>query len=498
MSRYVLVAGFLFVGFLLGALLGLSAYLPVIGLACLVLAGAVLAKPRVAVWVAAIGALSIAGLVELYLPGFQAIRWVFSLLSLSLVLIAALRYLGSSHPPGSTDPGVARLAVLCMSFVFCTVAAAMSVGMSASDAVVAFKNYFQMWGLICALALFDYSHRQASRFISLLAGLSLIQMPFVLHQYLVLVPKRSSQAAAEHFVVAIDVVAGTFGGSMVGGGRSNDLAILAALAIVFFFARWKFGKAKLSSTLFCSFIAFMPMLFSEAKLSLVLIPFGLFLLFPRAIFERPFAALLGFGGLLGVLVLVVVVYANLPGADAQRSASVQAYVDEALAYNIGNKDYGSGRLNRSTVYSFWWKEHVARGDLKGALFGHGPLQSAPPAAGAKETFASRNFRGYTIGLTGWSTLLWDVGLFGSTAMLAMLSYAWVHARRLLKRCDQGELKPYLATAMVAMPMFMVSMLHSNYIAFDLGFQTMLALFLGFIIAVTPRRQAGKNAIQRNA
>jgi len=364
-SRYLIVAGFLLVGLLLGALLGLSAYFPVIGLASLVVAVAVLSKPRLAMWVATLGALCVAGLVELYLPGMQVIRWVFSLLSLTLVLIAAIRYLGNERLPGKTDPGVVRLAVLCLGFVFCTVASAIAVGMSASEAVVAFKNYFQMWGVLCALALFGYTQRQASRFIGVLAGLSLIQMPFVLHQYFVLVPKRSSQAAAEHFVVAVDVVAGTFGGSMAGGGRSSDLAILAALAIVFFFARWKYGKATLGTTLLCSLVAFMPMLFSEAKLSLVLIPLGLFLLFPRAIFERPFAALLGFGALLGVLAVVVVVYANLPGADAQRSTSVQSYVDEALAYNIGNKDYGSGRLNRSTVYSFWWHEHVGRGDLKG-------------------------------------------------------------------------------------------------------------------------------------
>lgn len=485
-GRYAMVGGFIFLALVLGGLLGLGAYLPLVGLISLVVAGAVLSSPRLTVWITLIGALCVSGLVELYLPGMQAIRWMFSLLSLALMLIALVRFFGQPKIPGSTDPGLFRLGTLALIFVLCVAASAISVGMGAMDTLVGFKNYFQMWGLLFALALFDYTPKQAYRFIGALAILSLLQMPFVLHQYLVLVPLRSSQVAAEHFVVAIDVVAGTFGGSMDGGGRSNDLAILATFAIVFFFARWKMGRSSLKATLALSALAFMPMLFSEVKLAMALIPVGMFLLFPDALIRRPFAALAGVGVLAVLLLSLIVVYANLPGASGQRSLSVNDYVRDAMASNIGDRGYGSSVLNRSTVYRFWWREHMLRDDWKGAIFGHGPMASSLPSGALKETLASKRYPRYSIGLTGWSTLLWDTGVLGTLSFLALVSYAYLLLRRMERRITDPQALPYVVTARIAMPLILIGLLHSNYIAFDIGFQTMLMLCLGFVFAATPR------------
>lgn len=485
-ARYAMVGGFIFLALVLGSLLGLGAYFPLFGLISLVVAGAVLSSPRLAVWITVFGALCVSGVVELYLPSLQAIRWMFSLLSVALVLIAMVRFVARPKIPGSTDPGLFRLGLLALIFVLCITASAISAGMGAMDMLIGYKNYFQMWGLLFALALFDYTPKQAYRFIGVMGLIALVQMPLVLHQYFVLVPLRTSVVAAQHFVVAVDVVSGTFGGSINGGGRSNDLAILAAIAIVFFFARWKAGQSSMKATLALSALAFMPMLFSEVKLALVLIPVGMFMLFPDALIRRPFAALAGIVVLVGLLVSLILIYANLPSAESQRSTSVGAYLDEAMAYNIGDKGYGSSVLNRSTVYRFWWREHLLRDDWKGAIFGHGPLSSSPLSASLKETLASKRYPNYSIGLTGWSTLLWDTGLLGTMSFLSLLSYAYLLLRRMERRATDPQALPYLLTARIAMPMFLISLLHNNYIAFDVGFQTMLVLCLGFVFAAMPR------------
>lgn len=484
-----MLGGVLFVSMVLGALLGLSAYPIVFGLLGLIGGAVILASPRLAVWVTLVGALCFSGLVELYLPGLEKIRWLFAVLSIALVLIAAVRYLAESHTPGRADPGVVRITVLALCFVASVVAASIASGTSLAMTLVGLKNYFQMWGLLAALALLRYSHAQASRFVRLLAMLALVQMPFVLHQFFVLVPQRSTQAAAEHNLVAVDIVAGTFGGSMVGGGRSSDLAILASIAIVYFFARWKFGRGGLVKALLLSLLAFSPMLVNEAKLALVLMPLGLLMLFPDAILRRPLAMLCGSALLLSIMALIFVVYATLPGADSQQSRSLDDYVYESLAYNVGDKGYGSAVLNRTTVYPFWWKEHVRRDDWVGAVFGHGPGSTNAVSATATETLATKRYAHYFIGLTGLSTLLWETGLFGAVSFVGMLGSAALYARRLLKHEASQKWRAELTTAQIGLVMLGVSLLHTNYVAFDLGYQGMFVLLLGYLLAMSDRDTA---------
>ncbi len=484
-----MLGGILLVCMLLGALLSVSAYPIVFGALALMAGGAILASPRLAVWVTLVGALCFSGLVELYLPGLQQIRWLFSIISIALVLVAAVRYLAEPRKPGQSDPGVVRITVLALCFLASVLAASIAAGMPAKVMVVGLKNYFQMWGVLAALALFRYDSAQASRFVRLFAMLSLVQLPFVLHQFLVLVPQRSTQAAAEHFIVAVDIVAGTFGGSMMGGGRSTDIAILASIAIVYFFARWKAGKSSLLRTLLLSAIAFSPMLFNEAKLALVLVPLGLLMLFPSAILRRPFAMMLGAGMLVCVLGVIVVIYSILPGADGQGSTSVEAFVEESLAYNVGNKGYGSAVLNRTTVYPFWWKEHARYGDWIGAMFGHGPGSTNTVSTTITETLASKRYLGYAIGLTGLSTLLWETGLVGACFFVSLIICATLHAGRLVRREDHLKWRPELQTAQIGLAMLGLSLLHSNYVSFDLGYQGMFVLLLGYVLAMSSRVRA---------
>lgn len=480
---------------MMGALMGLGAYLPVFALLALIAGGAILLAPRLAVWAALVGALCIAGLIELYLPGLQQVRWLFSLLSIVLMLVAAVRFLAQPQQRCVAQPGGEAVVLLCFVCVACVVAGALAAGMSGAAALVGLKNYFQMWGVLAALALLGYQAAQASQFIRLLAMLALVQMPFVLHQFLVLVPQRSTQAAAERFVVAVDVVAGTFGGSMAGGGRSSDLAILAAIAIVYFFARWKAGQSSLVRAALLSALAFCPMLFNEAKLSLVLIPLGLLLLFPQAVLRRPLTMLMGVGACVGALVGVLALYAALPGADGQRSGSIGRFVEGAMAYNIGQKGYGSAVLNRSTVYGFWWREHARRDDWKGAVFGHGPGASSSASATVSDTLSTTRYSGYAIGLTGVSTLLWDTGLLGTAAFVLLLLAAARQAWRLARDSRLAAWRAELQTAQIGLVFLCVSLLHSNYIAFDLGYQAMMVLLLGYVLAMRSalRRMAAPTA-----
>ena len=455
-------------------------------LAVLIFAAALLTMPRATVWAAVGGGLVVAGLVELYAPGFQTIRWVFALLSMLIAAVSIVRRLADeprSITPGVLSPG---LGVVLLLFALVVLFSIVANQQAPTTAIIGLKNYFQMWGITLALAWLGYQSDQAGRFIKFLGGLALIQLPFVLHQYLVLVPQRSSAAAAAKNIVAVDIVAGTFGGNLAGGGRSADLAILAVIAVTLFFAQWKAGRRRLATTLALAGIAFAPILFNEAKLALVLLPVAMFLLFADAIGRRPFSWLLGLVALLAGITGVILVYSMLPGAESQKSASVRDYVSTAIEDNLGERGYGGAVLNRSTVYRFWWRQHQQSAAPVQILFGHGPGFSNATAIVRGDNSAASRYAGYAIGLTGLSSLLWDTGVVGTGLFLSALFMAFRLGGRLRERWRGSVHEPLIATAQIGVSLIALSLLHNDYVTFDIGFQTMLALLIGYLIAMAKR------------
>lgn len=448
---------------------------------------ALLTSPRATVWVTLIGGLGIAGLVELYLPDFKAIRWVFAFLSICLAIISFSKWLGSQKKTTKMIPGANGLALSLALFVLAVFLSVIAGRLPIIDAVVGLKNYFQMWGLMLALAWLGYRPVDARRFINFLGVLALVQMPFVLHEFFVLVPQRSGAIDAAHNIVAVDIVAGTFGGSMTGGGRSANLAFLAAIAVTLFFAQWKSGLRSLKTTIIFSAFAFAPILLNEAKIALVLLPIGMFLLFKKTITRRPITWLLCATTLAGGLALVIIGYANLPGADGQQTQSIGRYLDSNISYNLGEKGYGSSVLNRSTVYSYWLSQHIHSEDIIETIFGHGPGFSNSTSINRGDNPETSRYVGYAIGLTGVSSLLWDTGLLGTSLFSLILVMAYRLAENLRKQCEDTAMEPTATTAKIGIFMLGVSLVHNDYITFDVGFQSMLALLLGclFAIAKTP-------------
>ena len=485
----VVVATLLF-AFLSAIVTALFGWIAGLAICTCIMSGWLLLSPRTTVWVTIVGALAVAGLVELYLPAFQAVRWVFAGLSVCLAGISFVHRAGSRQPSPSATPYASTLAITLGLFLVSVCLATVSGRLPMTDAIVGLKNYFQMWGLLVALAWLGYTRADASRFIAFLGWLAVIQLPFVLHQYFVLVPQRSGVADAARNIVAVDIVAGTFGGNMVGGGRSADLAVLVVIAIVFFFAQWRNGRRGLTSTVALTALAFAPILLNEAKLALVLLPVGLLLLFRDNITRRPLRALAGAVALAGVLALVVVGYANLPGAANQQSDSVSSFIASSIDYNLGDKGYGSAVLNRSTVYGFWVKEHVRMGDIIRAAVGHGPGFSNATAIKRGDNPTASRYIGYAIGLTGLSTLLWDTGLLGTTLLVSAFVVAYKLAGNLLLQFRSTSHEAAIKAAQIAVVLLGISLFHNEYISFDVGFQTMLSVVFGYLLAMSKSQTMG--------
>ena len=452
----------------------------------LIVGAGFVAKPRLAVWVVIIGGVIVSGLAELYLPSMQQIRWGVALLSIVLIMVSFGSMTSTSRAAEhiKLDPAARGVLFAAVGLVVCALFTVMANPSSLGNSVVGLKNYFQMFGLLAALAAFRYTPDEASRFMRFILLLGLMQLPFVFHQFISLVPLRSGVDAAARGVVAVDIVAGTFGGSMMGGGRSSTLALLASIAIVLVLAQWRSGYRAFASTALYSLAFLIPMALNEAKLFILLLPVGLFLLFRDCILKNPVKAV-GSGLLvLGLLASMFVVYSVLPGAKSQHTVSLDRFMDDSLDYNFGERGYGNSILNRTTVYSFWWNENLGHGNYLKAVLGHGPGVTNSSSAVATDTLASTRYRGYGIGLTAVSSLLWEVGLVGTVAVFILIFMAYRLGGKLEKRWLGSRHWPFIRTAQVAMPLAAISMLHNNYFVSDISYQALLLLLIGYLVAMS--------------
>lgn len=489
-----LVLAGIFIAFVTGALASFASPVLLILFLVMVLGVGLIAKPRLAVWVVIIGGTIVSGLIELYLPHLQQLRWGIALLSMALIVMSLGSMAFSSHAAErkKLDPAAVRVLAAAIGLVICALATVLASPSSMGTSVVGLKNYFQMFGLLMALAAFRYTPDEASRFMRFILVLGLIQLPFVIHQFIYFVPLRSSVEAAMRGIVAVDVVAGTFGGTAMGGGRSSTLALLAAIAIVLVLAQRRAGLRGLTSTALYALVFSIPMALNEAKLFLLLLPAGLFLLFKGRILKNPVKTVTSGLLVVGLMASLLVGYSMLPGAKWQRAYSFDRYMDENLAYNIGTRGYGNLVLNRTTVYPFWWKENITRGDYLQAVLGHGTGVTNISSAVARDTLANTRYLGYGIGLTGVSTLLWEVGLVGTVAVFMFLFMAYRLGDKLQKRWLGTAHWPFIRTAQLALPLVAISLFHNSSFVFDISYQSLLLLLIGYLVAMsrhTPERQS---------
>lgn len=473
--------------FFTGALTGLGSPVLLVLLVVMLLGIVIITKPRFAVWVVIVGGTVVSGLTELYLPSFQQIRWAISLLSIVLILLSFLSLFSSYGHANTHDALSARakatvtmIFILIVSVFFTLLVNSTSIG----NSIVGLKNYFQMFGLLAALAIFRYEPSSASKFVKYIIVLGLIQLPFALHQFIHFIPLRSGDLAAQNGIVAVDVVAGTFGGSAMGGGRSSTLALLASIAIVLVCAQWRNKSRTLFSTIVYGLIFVAPMMLNEAKLFVLLLPIGLFILFSDHILKNPIQFIASGLVVFSILGTMIVGYSMLPGAKSQHSASLEKYLDENISYNFGNQGYGNSKLNRSTVYSFWWNQTLGRGDLIKGLFGNGPGVTNSSSVIAKKTLANTKYRGYGIGLTAVSALLWEIGLLGTFAVSLLLFSAYRLGKQLQKKWEGTIHWPFLRVSQIAMVLFAISMLHNNYFLTDMSYQALLVLFIGYLLTMS--------------
>lgn len=293
--------------------------------------------------------------------------------------------------------------------------------------VVGAKGMLLLWSVYLLLALFAVPFHTLERGFRLLFWLVAVQLPFVLYQVLVVVPKRSN-AGGRHGV-SWDAVVGSFGGDPMGGGASGSMAYMLVLAMILALSLRRY---RLISTLSCAVVWGLALLVigvAEVKVVVVLLPIGIGTLFWREIYRRPVAALLGAAATLLLALSVLLVYNQLDSSSTTGQAKdLGSLMDSTFGYsldpNMVNDE--TGEMGRNAALVFWYKKGFQPDTLRG-LFGYGPGASRSASNFAVGEVA-RKYK-FSIDRSAAAQLLWEVGLLGFLVYFGMIVWGgWLALR----------------------------------------------------------------------
>jgi hypothetical protein len=425
----------------------------------------------IVVWVVLIGTLLIAGPLVMHFPEARRLPWLFSMMGLLLAAAATL-YIGSGRDqPRDHAPAFVGLAIAFVAYV--VVSAGFGDG-GIDEKMAALKRGLQFWGVLFIFATVPFKPQQVRRWVMALFLIGLVQLPFALYQRIVLVPLRANMPER---VVPIDIVAGTFEADFWGGANNNTMAyflIVVAVALLSAYRDRLISGTKLF--LMLSIVA-IPLGLGETKMVLVFLPIAFLAAFGDMVRKRP--AMFVVASLAGsaVLAFFIYIYIGVLGTDG-RALTTEQRIAENLEYNVGTAGYyGGGGLNRSTVVPFWWRQHGLNEPVATVL-GHGI--GASFHSDTDPGHIDRKYAGYSVGLTGLSALLWDLGLLGTSLYVAVMLAGGLIAIKLTGRAEPG-LDRAVSRALVASVFMQLALLPAaDMMLLVPSTQVLQALTLGLI------------------
>jgi hypothetical protein len=379
-----------------------------------------LAAPRIAVWmILALGMISGFIYSTFASVGGGKLTWGVAMLGILLMVPCIIKLL-----TGVKDtPAFIWLALL---FMLYTLMAAVLQSSPMNEYVAGLKHYFQMYGLMFALALLDFKAKDHQRWLNFMLLIALLQLPFCLYERIVVVPKLTGSMG--HLIRGIDVVSGTLGGGMEGGSTSGDMVAYLIMAAAFVVARWKAGLVSTRISITLSIALLLPLILGETKIVVIMLPLVWLVLIRKEFAKKPVRFFLQLLGMLLLTLAIVMVYINMnKRSNMQSSGNV---IEGSIAYNMGDKPGDASiRLNRTTVLFFWWDQQSWQDPL-GLLFGNGLGSTSVNESTHIAGHIGVKYFGWGIEGTTASILLWETGLLGFLLFLSILSSAWFSAGRL--------------------------------------------------------------------
>lgn len=456
-----------------------------IGLAAGLLLGVLLAAlPIWSIWLVLFAGLLVVGVLPLWVDFLVSkSTWGVSMLGFMLFLGAIYKLL--------TTPGLARTTpafiwVALIFFVF-SVAGTLVQWYSAGEFLGAFKRYFQVWGLMFALAWVVDDRNQFRRWKVFLLIVAIMQLPFALYELIVIVPKREALVMSLPLLVPIDAVAGTFGASLYSGGANAAMATFLIITFAFLLSHTREKTLPRKYFVLLAIPVLAPLFLGETKVVVILLPLMFLVLYRKELIARPHLGLVGL--LTGALLTFAAAYAYMSLSEK----NMEDQIAEILRYNVQEKGYGAYMLNRTSVLTFWAEKQGAH-DPVSFVIGNG-LGSAHTYASLVPGHVALRYPRYGIGLTGVSTLLWDTGIFGLGLFMSVLALAWRSAGSLQRIAPDPSVRADASAIQAATAVFAFYVFYRTDLLVTMSFQVVFVALLGYL-AWLHREHLPANRLQR--
>lgn len=344
---------------------------------------------------------------------------------------------------------------------------------SAKELIGGFKRYYQVWGLMFGLSWIDFDKKHVEQWRKTVLIICLLQVPFCLYELFVVVPSLEGLVESRPDLVPIDVVAGSFGASKLGGGNSAEMAIALIIMFGFLLSRYKSNIMTGKELFTVSLVLLAPLAMGETKIIIIFFPMMFITLYRKELISRPhylIAALVFVG-----LFTVVAVGVNM----MVTKMTLDQLIFDTLRYNVYEVGYGGFYLNRTTVLSFW-AQHQGLSDPVSFLFGNG-LGSAQSGGGASlGGHLDTRFLNYGIGFTGAALLLWELGVFGVMLFLLMMAMAWRCANQLIAQSVDPIVRADALAIQAGLLLFSFYPLYLGALFSEFGFQVIFTFMLGYL------------------
>lgn len=420
------------------------------------------------------GGLVISGILQLYVPQLQLLRWAFSVSATFLIVHVVINAYKNDSLSFKIDSSI-----LFWALCFIAVLSIVSVfqNHSLSTAIVGIKGYLQVWGILFALALLPWKTSHVNKYPLIILLVALLQIPFVLHQFFILVPMRTLITNVAG-LVPIDIVSGTFGGKIDQGGANAALTVLCFIAGAGITALWKHKLIAFHVFAILITLVMFPAFINSTKVSVIYLFVVLIVIFIDELIFDPFkfiSKLLAVIGLCFILALSVI--KTMP--ESSNVSSLSDLYEHTYGYNVESDNIRDNNLSRTGTIKAWLNPIKAH-DLSNQILGYGIGSSRLIDSSSGQNISSVINLERATGVTAIAAIIWETGILGVLTIIMLFISAFFVTMK-LKRI---YLSPYhqsiFSSMQCAVIILFISLGHHNFFILHIGFQTMFVAIFGYI------------------
>jgi len=429
------------------------------------------------------GGLVVSGVAQLYFPQLELVRWAFGVSAFVLIGHIFIVAVKNQRLNLRVDSAVMFWALMFIAVLCCS---AYMQQVKLPVMLVSIKGYLQVWGLLFALALLPWKQNQINKLPLFFLIVALIQAPFALHQYFVLVPIREGMSHLKG-MVPIDIISGTFGGEIDGGGANAALSLMCFIVGGGLLSFWKSNLITTPKFLVLIGLVAFPAFINSTKISMFYLFVILLFIYRDEILAHPLKFIMR--SFVAVFLCAVIAYSVI--SSLPEGAQVDSFSDlyqQTYKYNVADDNIHDDNLSRSGAVTAWF-DPVKPHTFKEVIIGYGIGSSRILESEAGQRISGVINIDRPTGVTALAAILWETGLAGLIVVTMMFVSAFSVATRLHWQYRRFDYHRCIFSALqCGLVIMFLSLGHKSFFTFHIGFQTMFAAVFGYLIYWERRSQ----------